>query len=68
MENSMALAKAAAAEFVERMAPEDQASVIEIDSRVQVLQPNPGRGPRTARDEPRARYRLTPVRGPPAHG
>jgi Ca-activated chloride channel family protein len=39
MENNLALAKAAASEFVDRMAPEDQASVIDFDSRVQVVQP-----------------------------
>jgi Ca-activated chloride channel family protein len=39
MERNLALAQAAAAEFVERMALEDQASVIDFDSRVKVLQP-----------------------------
>ena len=38
MENNLSLAKAAASEFVERMAPSDRASVIDFDSRVQVVQ------------------------------
>jgi len=39
MDNNLPLAKAAASEFVDRMAPSDRASVIDFDSRVQVLQP-----------------------------
>jgi Ca-activated chloride channel family protein len=38
MEHNLGLAKAAASEFVERMAPEDRATIIDFDTRVQVLQ------------------------------
>ena len=39
MENKLGLAQLAASEFVQRMAPDDQAAVIDFDSRVQLLQP-----------------------------
>jgi Ca-activated chloride channel family protein len=39
MEDKLGLAQLAASEFVRRMAPDDQAAVIDFDSRVQVLQP-----------------------------
>ena len=39
MEGKLGLAQLAASEFVQRMAPDDQAAVIDFDNRVQVLQP-----------------------------
>jgi Ca-activated chloride channel homolog len=39
MDGKLGLAQLAASEFVQRMAPDDQAAVIDFDNRVQVLQP-----------------------------